>query len=177
MKKVSVIVAVAVLTALVAVSCASDRYREGTAPIAQVQIHDAGGNPVTEVDIVTGATMLLRVVPLGTDGNPYTNNVQEDVTFVLARTNAEGERYVGDRFIHGAWGGIRVGHNRSDSLYLYLIDHENRATEALIRPGSYTFTVYAISGSFAMPNPPVPWSAYPHVADATGTVFTVNVLE
>jgi len=168
MRKMFFVMTIVVLSVF-AVSCA-------TAPAGQagprLEIRNLGGEAVGGVDIVSGASALLFAVPLDA-GNRL--QAGEEFTFVLGRY-VDGELYVGDRFIHGEWGGIRVGRDRSTRLYVQLWDHVNRATVDLIQAGSYEFYVFAINGNVPMPNPPVHQSQYPYLDGALNTVFTVTVL-
>ncbi|MCL2382061.1 MAG: hypothetical protein FWC64_10835 [Treponema sp.] len=167
MRKMSVIFALAVLAAFAVMSCAT----APAAPSAAVEVRDVDGNVLTGIDVVAGATAILRAVPVDAAGQ----SVQGEVTLMLGRY-VNGELYIGDRFTHGGWGGIRVGYNRTDLLFIYLIPHPGRVTAELVQPGSYEFYIFAISGNAPMPNPPVHSSEYPYAQGATRSVFTVNVL-
>ena len=170
MKKVAIaiIVALIVSAVMVVTSCATEP--EG---IARVEVRD-GATVLTGVDLVSGASHILRVFPLDAGGDVYTANIAEDVTFLLGMY-VDGELMVGDRFVHGGWGGIRVGFNRMDLLFTCTVDHPIRATVAYLAPGDYEFYIFAISGAVDMPNPPVPASQVPYVMEAARTTFTVTM--
>lgn len=169
MRKVSVTIVAAMIAAFMVVSCAS-APAEG---IARVEVRD-GATVLTGVDIVAGASHVLTVVPLNDRGQAYTTAFVDDVTFLLGRY-VNGELMIGDRFVHGGWGGIRVGHNRFNVLYTFTNEHAGRVTPANLAPGVYEFFVFAISGAVDMPNPPVPASQVPYVMEAARTTFTVTM--
>jgi hypothetical protein len=174
MKKAFVALALIVSVAFLAVSCATEQVDTA---ITGMQIRDGAGNVVTSIDIVSGATDTFHIVPLVAGGAPYEGNLWETVTFLLGRY-VDGELYVGDRFTHGEWGGIRVGILRGDDrLTFYLVPgHAGRTAQGVITPGSYEFLVFVINDYAPSPNPPVHQSAYPYITGAVSTTFTVNVL-
>jgi len=156
------------------------------AVLSQVEIQDAQGNAVESVDVVTGATVVLNVMPMdegATYGEYEARNETrgdylwfgEEVTFVLGRY-VDGELYIADRFANGEWGAVRVGWGRRNFLFVHLSEENNRTDVSLIEPGSYNFRLFAISGNADMPNPPVSAEEYAFLEGAPSVAFVVNVL-
>ncbi|MCL2619274.1 MAG: DUF3275 family protein [Defluviitaleaceae bacterium] len=182
-------VALAVVTAISFSAAVGVSADEQASPVlSRVVIVDADGSEVTEVDVVTGASVVLNVLPSdigsGAIYGEYEQRVDdrgsylwfgEEVTFVLGR-HVDGELYIADRFFNGEWGGVRVGWGRRNFLFIDTTEENNRTNTDLIVPGSYDFWIFAISGNADMPNPPVDADVFSMLEGAPAMSFRVNVL-